>query len=131
MSEQVEEDIKVKTKRRAKQAYKKENKRNNSKRTQKNAAQLCKTLSKAEKKSASPVQPYKQQKNQQKVLTNGKECRIINKLTHREHEKTKKKASKAQEKGLSEPEGFQRIPKNPRKKTESFFEKPLDKANEI
>ena len=88
---------------------------------------LCKTLSKAKNKSASPVQPYKQQKTQQKVLTNSKECRIINKLTHREQEKTKKKASKAQEKGLSEPEGFQRIPKNPRKKTESFLKNLLTK----
>ena len=95
MSEQVEEDIKVKTKGRAKQAYKKEKKGNNSKRTEKTAAQLCKTLSKAKNESASPVQPYKQQKTQQKVLTNSKECRIINKLTHREQEKAKKKASKA------------------------------------
>lgn len=95
MSEQVEEDIKVKTKRRAKQSYKKEKKGNNSKRTEKTDAQLCKTLTKAKSKSASPVQPYKQQKTQQKVLTNSKECRIINKLTHREREKTKKKASKA------------------------------------
>lgn len=73
----------------------------------------------------------KSPKKSKNLLTNSKECRIINKLTHREQEKTKKKASKAQEKGLSEPEGFQRIPKNPRKKTESFFKKPLDKANEI
>ena len=95
MSEQVEEDIKVKTKRRAKQEYKEEKKGNNSKRTEKATAQLCKTLSKVKNKSASPVQPYKQQKTQQNLLTNSKECRIINKLTHREHERTKKKASKA------------------------------------
>lgn len=131
MNEQVEEDIKVKTKRKAKQAYKKENKGNNSKQTQKNTNPLCKTPSKVENKDASHVQPYKQQKTQQKVLTNGKECRIINKLTHREHEKTKKKASKAQKKGLSEPEGFQRIRRTRERKPKSFFEKPLDKANEI
>ena len=77
------------------------------------------------------MQPYKQQKTQQKVLTNSKECRIINKLTHREQEKTKKRRVKLRKKGLSEPEGFQRIPKNPRKKTKKFFKKPLDKANEI
>ena len=47
MSEQVEEDIKVKTKRRAKQAYKKEKKGNNSKQTKKtplNCAKRCQKL---------------------------------------------------------------------------------------
>lgn len=98
MSEQVEEDIKVKTKRRAKQSYKKEkkmNKRRDKSNTifqrEESVNLLCKTLSKTKNKSTSPVQPYKQQKTQQKVLTNSKECRIINKLTHREQEKNEEK----------------------------------------
>ena len=77
------------------------------------------------------MQPYKQQKTQQKVLTNSKECRIINKLTHREQEKTKKKASKAQEKGIKRTGRLPENPEEPKKENQKFFKKPLDKANEI
>jgi len=56
---------------------------------------LCKLYNDVDKMACCTVMYAKQQKTQQKVLTNSKECRIINKLTHREQEKTKKKASKA------------------------------------
>ena len=69
----------------------------------------------------------KSPKKSKNLLTNSKECRIINKLTHREQEKTKKRRVKLRKKGLSEPEGFQRIPKNPRKKTKSFLKNLLTK----
>ena len=80
------------------------------------------------------MQPYKQEEKRKKELTNAKECRIINKLTRERKEKPKKRASKKDLKGLSEPEGFQRIPKEKRRapsKKKSFFKKPLDKANKI
>lgn len=61
------------------------------------------------------MQPYKQEEKRKKELTNAKECRIINKLTRERKEKPKKRASKKYRKGLSEPEGFQRIPDEERR----------------
>ena len=73
----------------------------------------------------------KSPKKSKNLLTNSKECRIINKLTHREQEKTKKKASKAQEKGIKRTGRLPENPEEPKKENQKFFKKPLDKANEI